>query len=179
MTVVPQLQSINERADSLKLELARFHFWDGRCPMQLHGRRLALTLALAVLALLPAWAQQGRRMSPPGHRYDASTEVTLKGTVTEVKEVECEICGSPMGTHLMLRTGAESMEIMLGPTAFLKKHDFAVAKGDEIEVTGAKIKMDGQDELLAREVKKGEKTLTLRDKTGRPMWAGRGGPRRQ
>ena len=117
-------------------------------------------------------------MNMPGHHYDASAEVTLKGTVAEVKDVECEICDSAMGTHLVLKTEAESMEVILGPTAFLKKHDCAVAKGDEIEVIGAKIKMDGQDELLAREVKKSEKTLTLRDKMGRPMWAGRGGRRR-
>ena len=146
--------------------------------MKLHRKRFGLTLALGALALLPAWAQQGRHMNMPGHHYDASAEVTLKGTVTEVKEAECDMCGSAMGTHLILKTGAESMEVMLGPTAFIKKHDFAVAKGDEIEVIGAKIKMDGEDQLLAREVKKGEKTLALRDKTGRPMWAGRGGPRR-
>jgi hypothetical protein len=146
--------------------------------MKSHSKRFGLTLALAALALLPAWAQQGRHMNMPGHHYDASAEVTLKGNVTEVKEVECEICGSAMGTHLVLKTEAESIEVMLGPTAFLKKHDFEFAKGAEIEVIGAKIKMDGQDELLAREVKKGEKTLTLRDKMGRPMWAGRGGGRR-
>jgi hypothetical protein len=150
-----------------------FYFWDGRCPMKLHGKRWALIVALAALALLPAWAQhQGRHMGMAGRHYDTSAEVRLKGTVAEVKEVECEMCGSAMGTHLVLKTEAESMEVMLGPTAFLKKHNFAVANGDEIEVTGAKIKIDDQDELLAREVKKGEKTLTLRDKTGKPMWAG-------
>jgi hypothetical protein len=114
----------------------------------------------------------------PGHHYDPSTEVTLQGIVTEVKEVECDTCGSGMGTHLVLKTGSESLEVMLGPTAFLNKHDFTFAKGEQIEVTGAKSKIDGQDALLAREVKKGEKTLALRDKTGRPMWAGRRGPRR-
>jgi hypothetical protein len=113
----------------------------------------------------------------PGHHYDASAEVTLKGAVTEVKEMDCDICGHQMGTHLVLKTEAESMEVMLGPASFLKKQDFAIAKGDEVEVIGAKIKMGGQDQLLAREVKKGDKTLTLRDKMGRPMWAGMRGPR--
>jgi hypothetical protein len=147
--------------------------------MKLRNPRWVLTLTLAALVVLPARAQhQGRHMGMAGHHYDTSAEVTLKGTVTEVKEVECDMCGSAMGTHLVLKTDTESIEVMLGPTAFLKKHDFAIAKEDAIEVTGAKIKMGDQDELLAREVKKGEKTLTLRDKMGRPMWAGPAGPRR-
>ena len=148
--------------------------------MKVRINRWVSTLALAALALLPAWAQQQARPGGGmiGHHYDAAAEVTLKGTVTEVKEVECDMCGSAMGTHLVLQTDTESMEVMLGPTAFLKRHDFAIANGDAVSITGAKIKVGDQDQLLAREVKKGEQTLTLRDKMGRPMWAGRGRHRR-
>lgn len=138
-------------------------------------RRTAFTLTLALAVfVLSAWAQRGRHMGMMGHHYDAAAEVTLHGTITEVKKVQCEGCGYMAGTHLMLKTAAESMEVMLGPTTFLNNKDFALTKGDEIEVTGAKIKIDDQYQLLAREVKKGEHTLTLRDKSGRPMWAGRG-----
>ena len=142
-----------------------------RCVMKVRIGRLAVILALAALAM-PAWAQ---RRHYPMSRYDASAEVTLKGTVTEVKTAECDMCPHT-GTHLMLKTGDKSMEVMLGPTAFLKEHDFTFAKDDEVEVTGAKVKMGDEDQLLARKVKKGEKTLTLRDKSGKPMWAG--GPHR-
>jgi hypothetical protein len=49
------------------------------------------------------------------------------------------------------------------------------AKGDNIEVTGAKVKYEGADAVLAREVKKGDKTLTLRNAAGIPQWSqGRG-----
>ena len=42
---------------------------------------------------------------------------------------------------------------------------------DEIEVTGSKIKQDGADLTLAREVVlKGGDTLTLRFKDGKPAW---------
>jgi hypothetical protein len=41
---------------------------------------------------------------------------------------------------------------------------------DQIEVTGSKVKQDGADLTLAREVLKGGETLTLRFKDGKPAW---------
>jgi hypothetical protein len=41
---------------------------------------------------------------------------------------------------------------------------------DKIEVTGSKVKQDGADLILAREVVKGDDTLTLRFKDGKPAW---------
>jgi hypothetical protein len=41
---------------------------------------------------------------------------------------------------------------------------------DEIEVIGSKVKQDGTDLTLAREVTKGGDTLTLRFKDGKPAW---------
>jgi hypothetical protein len=44
------------------------------------------------------------------------------------------------------------------------------SKGDEIAFTGSKVKQDGADMVLAREVVKGQDTLTLRDDKGKPVW---------
>ena len=66
----------------------------------------------------------------------------------------------------------ETLEVRLGPTTFLEKEKFTFAKGDQIEVTGSKVKIEGADALIAREVKKGGKTLTLRDAQGVPAWSG-------
>jgi hypothetical protein len=52
------------------------------------------------------------------------------------------------------------------------KH-FDFAKGDAITVTGSKVKMGGQDVVIAREIKKGDQVLTLRDARGFPLWYGR------
>jgi hypothetical protein len=38
-------------------------------------------------------------------------------------------------------------------------------------VTGSKVKYDGGDALVAREIKKGDKVLTLRDEKGNPAWS--------
>ncbi len=49
--------------------------------------------------------------------------------------------------------------------------NFTFATGDQVEVIGSKVKMDGADAVLAREVKKGGKTLTLRNARGIPAWS--------
>jgi hypothetical protein len=53
----------------------------------------------------------------------------------------------------------------------LEKEKFTFAKGDQIEVTGSKVKIGAVDALLAREVKKGDKTLTLRNAQGVSAWS--------
>jgi len=108
--------------------------------------------------------------------YDPATETTLKGTVDAVNQ---QARGQMMGTHLTIKTADESREVMLGPAAFITGKGFAFAKGDSIEVTGSKITMGAMKFVIGREVVKNGKTLTLRDKTGTPQWAGSGMGRRR
>jgi hypothetical protein len=82
-----------------------------------------------------------------------------------------------MGTHLVVKGADSAMEVMLGPTKYVGDQGFSFAKGDSIQVTGSKMTMCGKEFIIAREVVKDGKTLTLRDKSGRPKWAGQRGPR--
>jgi hypothetical protein len=43
-------------------------------------------------------------------------------------------------------------------------------KGDELSFTGSRVKQDGGDVILAREVVKGNDTFVLRDAKGSPVW---------
>jgi hypothetical protein len=43
-------------------------------------------------------------------------------------------------------------------------------KGDEVALTGSKVKQDTSDLVLAREVVKGTDALVLRDEKGVPVW---------
>ncbi len=104
------------------------------------------------------------------HMYDPATETTLKGTVEDVKLIQH---GRMTGMHLVVKSGEETKEVMLGPSKFVNSKGFAFAKGDAIELVGSKAAMEGTEYILAREVIKDGKTLTLRDKKGIPEWAGR------
>lgn len=76
------------------------------------------------------------------------------------------------GTHVTLQSDGQMLDVHLGPTWFLQREGIELAKGDEIEVTGSVIDSDGKSILIAREVKKGQKVLKLRDEQGVPAWSG-------
>lgn len=133
-------------------------------------------LVLAVLAagLVPVAAFAQGRTGPGGAlpMYNPATELTVQGTVQEVKQFTGP--RGMIGTDVVLKTGNETVDVRLGPAAFLTQNQFAVAQGDQIQVTGSKVKINNADFVLAREVKKDEQTLTLRDAQGFPVWSRRG-----
>src|SRR5690348_17235652 len=118
----------------------------------------ALLVALPVLAQGP---RQGR-----SRHYNPATEVRETGTVESVRQVDSHQGWS--GTHILLKTDKEDLDVHLGPTAFIAESGFTFAKGDRIEVLGSRMKVGATDALLAREVKKDGKTLVLRDANGIP-----------
>jgi len=87
----------------------------------------------------------------------------------------CGMC--PMGgtgTHLTLKTTQGTFNVHVGPTTYFASKNFSVAKGDELTITGSKVQFQGTESLIAREIKKGDQVLTLRDANGLPLWSGRG-----
>ena len=137
------------------------------------GAIIAVLICLTAAPSIGYAQAPGRGRGGPGRgvpAYDPATELTIQGTVEEVSQLKTPA----MGTHLTLKTDKENFDVRLGPSAFLTANKFEFAKGDQIEVTGSKIKVAGADAILAREVKKGGQTLTLRDAKGIPRWS-RGG----
>ena len=133
---------------------------------------LNLTAGLALIGLLAlplVYAQRGPGSGQQARMYNPANETTVKGTVTEVKTTTGRHGWS--GTHLILKTDARTFEVHLGPAPFLKEQGFSFAKGDQIEVTGATAQVGGSEALIAREVRKGDKTLVLRDAKGIPKWS--------
>ena len=130
----------------------------------MRGRWLALMAAVLFASVPLALAQRGMR------NYDPSTETTLKGTIQEVKQVTGRHGWN--GTHLMLKTEAGELDVHVGPSSYVTGQGFTFAKGDQVEVLGSKVKMGGSEALIAREIKKGDKTLVLRNAQGIPAWSG-------
>ena len=107
-------------------------------------------------------------------RYDKATETTIHGTVSKMEEAvprNCPNCAT--GVHLWLDSEGKSYEVHVGPSAFVKAQEWTFEKGDVLDVTGSKVTVDDQSFFLAREVKKGDKTLVLRDENGIPAWSRR------
>jgi hypothetical protein len=105
--------------------------------------------------------------SPPTTpKYDLQTEVKIKGTVLEMKAPEKE----KDSMHMLLKSGEETLDVLLCPKSFLDEMGATFAKGDEISLTGSKVKVEDASLVLAREVVKGNDALILRDGKGAPAW---------
>ena len=116
----------------------------------------------------PLSAQPGRRSSGMPRYYDSSAETTVTGTVEQVQHYQR---GRLPAIHLILKSGAETFDVLLGPAAYISDRGFTFAKGDTVQVLGAKLTAGTTPAIIAREVTKDGKKLTLRDATGRPLWA--------
>jgi len=157
--------------------------------------RLSVAIGFGLLSLLVlplAFAQRGAGPGQRARMYNPANETIVKGAVEEVKNVTGKHGWN--GTHLVLKVpgnatdvresveegkvvaetlkkGDRTVDVHLGPAAYLKEKGVSFAKGDEIEVTGAKADFQGSEAIIAREVKKGTETLVLRDAQGIPKWS--------
>jgi len=137
-----------------------------RYPSQLG--QFVCSFAILLLLSASASAQKAQAAASKGPKYDLQTETKLKGTVDELKfppkGSEKEIA------HLMLKSGSDTADLFLCPKSFLDDMGMAFNKGDELTLTGSKVKQDGADIILVREIVKGNDTFVLRDAKGSPVW---------
>ena len=134
-------------------------------PSRSYWRRFLPVIAfLGTVSLL---GQKAQETSPP--KYDVHTETKMKGTV---EEVQLPPKGSEReAAHLLVKTGTDTADVYLCPKAFLDDMGVSFSKGDEVALTGSKVKQGEADLILAREVVKGNDTLVLRDAKGNPVWS--------
>ena len=85
-------------------------------------------------------------------KYDPATEAKFKGTIEELKLVPPS-GGKPVA-YLVIKSGPDAMQIFRCPKKFLDDMGVEFKANDEIEVIGSKVKQDGADLTLAREVSK-------------------------
>lgn len=119
--------------------------------------------------------QQGPGQHPGGATaapYDVKTEVRLTGTVVHVNAAAhgSSAPAAQDGT-LMLRTDSGTVDVQLAPAAFLAEKKVKIAKGDTVEAIGSRVTSGDSQILLAREIRKGSTSWTLRDAGGAPLWA--------
>lgn len=129
-------------------------------------------LAAPLLVVSQVRGQMGPGMGFGADYYDGSSNMVIRGIVAAVEENAYNCRWG--ATELTLKTGKQSYVVQVGPTRFLAKNNFRIAKGDELRVSGFEFTCQGTIFLVARDVTKGGKTLTLRNAQGVPAWAARG-----
>jgi hypothetical protein len=131
--------------------------------------RAPFLIALLTLGLFaPATLQAQKREVKDTPKYDVGAEVKLKGTVEEVKLPTTE--EKKQLAMLIAKSGDSTVEVSLCPKTFLDEVGLSFSKGDQLEITGSRTKLETADIILAREIVKGSDTFVLRDKNGKPVW---------
>ncbi len=132
-----------------------------------YWRILFLVTSLSFLFLPVARAQKPGGANSP--KYDSQTETKIKVTVEEVR-LPPESAQRAV-VHLLVKNGSDSLDVYLCPKSYLDDMGVSFSNGDDIALTGSKIKQDSADLILARDIVKGDVTLVLRDDKGNPVWS--------
>jgi hypothetical protein len=139
-----------------------------------HAAQALFCISLLLLwCITPALAQKTEQKDSTPPKYDLHTETKTKGIVDEVNVLSF---GTRKDfTELVVKSGDDKIHIYLCPKPFQEEMGITFTKGDEIAVTGSKVKQGASDIILARELIKGTDTLMFRDEKGNPVWDWRTG----
>ncbi len=124
-------------------------------------------IVLFIFALTTFSLGQGRQAQ--SRQYNPATEITVSGVVQDVFYPSGK--NGWNGIHFNLQTESGTIEVHAGPQWFLTEQGFSLEQGSHLSVTGSKQVIAGQDVLIARELKNGDRTMTLRDANGIPRWS--------
>jgi hypothetical protein len=133
---------------------------------------LTLKTLIALSLLLSVTAALSQTPAPPP-KYDSQTETKTKGVIEEIKTFT--LGKRTDYTEAIVKSGDDKIEIYLSPKPYQDEMGISFAKGDEISVTGSKVKQEDASVILAREIVKGPDTLMFRDDKGKPVWDERTG----
>ena len=101
-------------------------------------------------------------------KYDLLTEMKTKGVIEEVNQLS--VGTRKDFTELILKNGEDKVHIYVCPQPFQTEMGISFTKGDQIAVTGSKVKQEAVEIILAREMVRGTDTLMFRDGKGKPVW---------
>jgi hypothetical protein len=127
-------------------------------------------LAFLLLCVVPGISQKPQPGMP---KYDLQTETKTKGIVDEINVLAL---GTRKDfTELVIKSGEDKLHIYVCPKPFQDEMGISFTKGDELVITGSKVKQEASDVILARQLVKGTDTLMFRDDKGNPVWDPRTG----
>ncbi len=128
-------------------------------------------MVVALLALLTRVAGAGTPVQPqisqPGQQIVAET---IRGTVKSVGSFRLEGT-SIRGVRLRIGTDAgKVVTVRTGPRSYLDRQNLRFRRGDQVTVTGLLTRVGRRNVLVASQVTRGDKTITLRTREGNPLW---------
>lgn len=128
-----------------------------------------LGISLPAVADSDGW-QQG---SAYNQLFNPKTITTVKGKVVLIDRANHPMKGMEPGFAAVVKTEkGEEVTVQVGPIWFTSyfKRKWDVKPGDQVEVTGSRVDLNGKPVIMAMQGKKGNLAMTCRSKTGKPLW---------
>jgi hypothetical protein len=134
---------------------------------------LSTLLSAAALLAVPFGRAQEKTgafsASPPANfAYDVTKESVVQGTVISYTAASTV---APIGPHAKIQTSSGVVDVHLGSAQFLKQNDLVLNPGDSVKIVGQSMIFDGSPVVLARVLRKGNQTVTVRNFKGIPFLA--------
>jgi hypothetical protein len=110
----------------------------------------------------------------PGSAYNKlwnkNAIITFNGRVTG-KLVVQPFNGMMDAVSLLVKQpDNDAFEVQLGPQWFVSQMPVKINVGDNIMVTGSRVKLESRTVILAQSITVGKREIRFRDKSGNPMW---------
>jgi hypothetical protein len=112
-----------------------------------------------------------------GKLYDTEAMESLKGEIVAIEEMN-PYSGMRTGIHLILKTKDGQVSVQLGPSWYILNQGLKFEVGEVVEVTGSRIPLVDKHVVVAKEVRKSNGYLQLRDEFGIPYWCSKCAPNR-
>ncbi len=125
-----------------------------------------LALAVAVICVLLLTFGVSFR-GTQSVKYNAATETKIAGVVQDVQDFACPVSDGEIGGHIRVVTQTGIVRVHLAPARILRANQIRFAKGDQVEVIGSKVRYQGEEDIIAREITRGADLYVLRDASGK------------
>jgi hypothetical protein len=140
--------------------------------MKLSSLVVGAISAVAVIAviLMIAGVHFERPLAVQGAAlYNPANEIVFKGVVREIQKYTCPVSEGEMGEHLVVQTEDGVLQVHLAPGRILRSQNISFAPGDQISVVGSRFRFHGNNDVIAREVTRGNENFVFRDHQGKLM----------
>ena len=107
---------------------------------------------------------------PYNRSFDARRIHTVEGNLYRFEQLVPQD-GMSDGLSLVLKNATEIISVHLGPKWYMERQEFPLYKGEYIEVAGSRTTFDGEEVIIATEVRTKDKVLKLREQNGVPLWS--------
>ena len=99
--------------------------------------------------------------------YDRAAETTVAGKILHVVPFAAP---DGVGVHFDLQGPNGLVNVHVAPAIYIGKQNIAFYSDDQVEITGVMVDQDGNKSFVARIIKRGDQTFTLRTDEGTPAW---------